>query len=144
MKKIKLYLSAVITAGLMLFTACEKDAVDPLSGKYPAPENYALATLLSQDAEKGATIRIFTLELGSSSQYLSVEFAGNRLNHLLPAGNYTIADQSFALSNKSAGDNEAGVRFWRGANELPAESQKLVRGIPRTVLCGIIYPVYRI
>ena len=137
MKKIKLYFSAVLTAGLMLFTACEKDAIDPLEGKYPVPENYALAGLVSQNAEKGATIRIFTLELGSSSQYLSVEFAGNRLNHLLPAGNYTIADQSVARAgNYIAGHDNGGTYWVTGSSRL-----KLTDGTIAVQVTGDTYTI---
>jgi hypothetical protein len=113
---LKIYMSAVMIAGLLLFTACEQDAIEPLTGKYPVPGNYTLATLLSQDAVKSATTRIFTLELGSSSQHLSVEFAGNRLNHLLPAGNYTIADQSVAKAGNYIAGHDNGGTYWVNGN----------------------------
>ena len=137
MKKIKIYLSAALTAGLMLFTACEKDAIDPLSGAYPAPESYTLATLLSQDAVKGATTRIFTLELGSSSQYLSIDFAGNRLNYLLSPGSYTIADQSVAKAgNYIAGYDNGGTYWVNGSSRL-----KLTDGAIAVQLDGDTYTI---
>jgi hypothetical protein len=109
---IKSYLSAVITAGCLLFTACENDAIDPLSGKYPEPETYSLNAVLSQNAVKGATTRTFTLELGAGSQYLSIEFTGARLNYFLAPGNYTIANRSEAKAgNYVAGDAEGGT-YW--------------------------------
>jgi hypothetical protein len=116
MKKIKQYLSVVIAAGLMLFSACEKDAIDPLTGKYPVPENYTLATLVSQDMAKGATTRTFTLELGSATEYLTVEFVGPRLNYFVPAGNYTIAARNVAKAgNYIAGDANGGTYWTAGS-----------------------------
>ncbi|MDR0694692.1 MAG: hypothetical protein LBF81_05285, partial [Prevotellaceae bacterium] len=105
MKKMKLYLSTAIMAGLMLFTACEEEAIDPLSGKYPAPESYTLSGLVSQDMAKEATTRIFTLKFGSLNEFLNVQFVGPRLSYFLPAGNYTIAARSVARAgNYIAGD----------------------------------------
>ncbi|MDR2802566.1 MAG: hypothetical protein LBB31_05035, partial [Prevotellaceae bacterium] len=109
---LKIYLSAVFAAGLMLFTACEKDTLDPLDGKYPAPENYTLSTLLSQNVVKGVTTRSFTLELGSSDQSLSVEFVGSRLNYFLAPGNYTIANQSVAKAGNYVAGYGSGGTYW--------------------------------
>jgi hypothetical protein len=105
-------LAAAITTGLILLTACENDAIDPLSGKYPEPATYPLSAVLSQNVVKGATIRTFTLELGTGSQYLSIEFTGNRLNYFLAPGNYTIANRSDAKAgNYIAGDADGGT-WW--------------------------------
>ncbi|MDR0581456.1 MAG: hypothetical protein LBG31_00665 [Prevotellaceae bacterium] len=137
MKKIKLYFSAVLTAGLMLFTACEKDAIDPLEGKYPVPENYALAGLVSQNVAKETGARIFTLELGSAGQYLSVEFAGPRANYLLPAGNYTIAARSAARAgNYIAGDGNGGTYWVTGSTKL-----KLIDGTIAVQVTGDTYTI---
>jgi hypothetical protein len=108
MKHIKLYLSAAITAGLMLFSACEEDTIDPLSGTYPVPTDYTLGSILVQDMQKGATTRTFTLELGSSDRYLAINFVGSRLSYFLTPGVYTIAAEATA----KAGNYIAGQTRW--------------------------------
>jgi hypothetical protein len=137
MKKIKLYFSAVITAGLMLFTACEQEAIDPLTGKYPVPENYALSSLLSQDVVKGATIRTFTLEFGDTGQRLSVEFVGSRLSYFLPPNAYTIANRADAKAgNYVAGDAEGGTYWVASGSKL-----KLTDGTIFVTLNGDTYTI---
>ena len=54
-------LGALVTAGCVLLAACENNTLDPLSGKYPEPETYALNAVLLQQASKGETARTFTL-----------------------------------------------------------------------------------
>jgi hypothetical protein len=105
---IKLYFSTVILAGLMLFNACEEDVIDPLSGIYPVPTDCALNDLLSQNAVKGATTRTFTLDLGSSSQHLVVDFVSSRTSYFLIPGVYTIAAEATA----KAGNYVAGQTRW--------------------------------
>jgi hypothetical protein len=133
----KLYFGAVLAAGLMLFTACEQDAIDPLSGKYPAPENYALSTVLTQEVVKGATTRTFTLELGNSNQYLSIDFVGSRLNYVLVSGTYTIADQSVAKAgNYIAGYGDGGTYWVTNGSKL-----KVVDGSISVTLDGDTYAI---
>jgi hypothetical protein len=123
--------------GLMLFTACENDAIEPLSGEYPVPESYTLETVLTQNVVKGATTRTFTLELGNANQHLSIEFVGNRLNYSLTPGNYTIAKQSEAKSgNYVAGYDEGGTYWVAGDNKL-----KLTDGTIFVQLEGDIYTI---
>jgi hypothetical protein len=137
MKKIKLYLSTVLTVGLLLFTACEKEAIDPLTGKYPVPENYTLAALVSQDMVKGATTRTFTLELGNAEQRLSVEFTGNRLNYFLAPNAYTIAKRAEAKAgNYVAGDAEGGTYWVASGSKL-----KLTDGTIFVALNGDTYTI---
>jgi hypothetical protein len=90
------------------FTACEEDALDPLSGTYSAPVDYTLDAVIAQNAVKGATTRTFTLELGSNSQYLSVDFVSSRTSYFLVPGAYTIAAQATAKS----GNYVAGQTRW--------------------------------
>ncbi|MDR1198305.1 MAG: hypothetical protein LBK94_04735 [Prevotellaceae bacterium] len=93
---------------MCVFTACEKDALDPLSGTYPAPVDYTLDAVIAQNAVKGANTRTFTLELGSSSRYLAVDFVVNRLNYFLTPGTYTIAAEAAART----GNYVAGQTRW--------------------------------
>jgi hypothetical protein len=65
---------------------------------------------------KEATTRIFTLKLGSATEYLTVEFVGPRLNYFLPAGNYTIAARNVAKAgNYIAGDANGGTYWTAGS-----------------------------
>jgi hypothetical protein len=130
---IKSCLSAVITAGWILLTACESNAIDPLSGKYPEPENYALNAVLSQNVVKGETTRSFTLELGAGSEYLSIEFVGNRLNYFLAPGSYTIAGRGEA----KAGNYVAGDTYW----VTSGAKLKLINGTIFVELTGETYTI---
>jgi hypothetical protein len=126
----------LLFALVSVFTACEKDPIDSLSGEYPAPENYTL-NLLSQDVQKGATTRTFTLELGNSSQYLAVEFVGSRLNYFLAPGNYTVAEQAAArVGNYVAGYGNGGTYWVTGSSKL-----KLTDGTIAVKLEGGVYTI---
>jgi hypothetical protein len=126
-----------MTAGLMLFAACEKEAIDPLDGKYPAPETCTLSGLVSQDMQKGASTRTFTLELGNSNQYLTVDFVGSRLSYFLAPGNYTIADQSVAKAgNYVAGYGDGGTYWVTAGAKL-----KLIDGTISVTLNGDAYTI---
>jgi hypothetical protein len=115
---LKIHLSAVIAAGLLLFTACEKDAIDDLTGKYPAPESYTLQ-LSSQRVQKQDATRVFTLVLASADASLSVELVGSRTSQLLEAGSYTAAAQGAAKSgNYVAGYGTGGTIWKKGAASL--------------------------
>lgn len=92
---------------MCVFTACEKDAIDPLSGKYPAPEEYTL-NLASQDVQKLETTRVFTLVLTSNDASLSVNFVGNRINYFLTPGVYTVAGQAAAKAGNYVAGYGAG------------------------------------
>jgi hypothetical protein len=115
---LKIYLSAIITAGLLLFAACEKDAIDPLAGKYPVPENYTLQ-LSSQSAQKLEATRVFTLGLTSNDASLSVEFVGSRLDYFLTPGSYTVAARVAAKAgNYVAGYGTGGTIWKKGSSSL--------------------------
>jgi hypothetical protein len=108
----------LLFAVMSIFAACEKEAIDPLSGKYPVPENYTLQ-LSSQDMQKLETTRVFTLELTSNDATLSVAFVGSRLNYFLTPGNYTIANQAAAKAgNYVAGYGTGGTVWKKGSASL--------------------------
>jgi hypothetical protein len=143
MKHIKSYISTILAAGLLLFAACENDAIDPLDGKYPAPETYTLSGLVSQDMAKEATTRIFTLKFGSLNEFLNVQFVGPRLSYFLPAGNYTIAARSVARAgNYIAGDADGGT-YWQGAlsGSTATPALKLTDGTISVALDGDTYTI---
>ena len=109
MKNISKYIMYFVAA-VFVFTACEKDIIEPLSGKYPVPEEYPLTKLIAQKAVKEEGRRLFTLQLATgnlsatynestdsytysgSGQFLSVVFVGN--DYYLKEGNYTFAPNS--------------------------------------------------
>jgi hypothetical protein len=99
---------AYIFAMVLLLVSCDESAIDPLTGKYPAPETYALTNLFSQTVQKqDKGTRIFTLKMttdgvtasynasnllytySGSGKYLSVEFVSK--DYYLAEGSYTIA-----------------------------------------------------
>ncbi|MDR2809937.1 MAG: hypothetical protein LBB84_05185 [Tannerellaceae bacterium] len=135
--RIKSCLSALITAGWILFTACENHVIDPLSGKYPEPEAHQLNAILSQDVEKGATTRSFSLEIGDNNSYLAIEFVGPRLNYFLAPGNYTIANRTEAKAgNYVAGDANGGTYWVTSGAKL-----KLIDGTIFVELTGETYTI---
>ncbi|MDR0961645.1 MAG: hypothetical protein LBM62_03675, partial [Mediterranea sp.] len=103
MRSIIKTLAGIVTA-VFLMTGCESDYIDALDGRYPAPEEYTLTSLVSHDVVKqGGGKRIITVKLsGDASAQLSVDFVTNAYN-LLPAG-YTIA-----TADKAANGNYIGA-----------------------------------
>jgi hypothetical protein len=115
MKKI-LKLCTMTIAVAFMFTSCAEDTIDPLSGKYPAPDDYALNNLLYQDIQKNESTRTVTLAIGSNGlstinnstgNYLYVEFLIPRLDYFLGGAAYTIAHASVAKAGNyiQGGDN---------------------------------------
>jgi len=100
MKHIIKYFCAI--AVVALFTACETDLIDPLSGAYPPPENVALNKVLDKNVQKEETSRTITLALSTSGlndvnngtgSYIFIEFVGVRANYFLAEGIYSIEAQ---------------------------------------------------
>ncbi|MDR0619798.1 MAG: hypothetical protein LBG17_07880 [Bacteroidales bacterium] len=108
----KTYFGAAITAGIMLFTACEKSPIDDMTGKYPPPTDYALTKLFAQQVQKLEGKRIFTLKIATdgvnaayneqtfsytytgTGNYISIDFVGK--GYFLEAGAYNIASNEIA------------------------------------------------
>ena len=109
MKHKNLYLSMVILTGLMLFTSCKKD-VPEQPPENPEPTEYTFIDCELKEVVEGATTRTITLKLGSSSQYLAVDFISSLDNNFLAPGVYTIAEQE----NAKAGNYVAGKTRWVG------------------------------
>lgn len=94
-----------ILAGLFI-SSCTEDAIDELTGKYPAPEVYAFTKLASESSEKQDNKRIFTIDFatdgvtGSNGQYsgsgsvLSVQFVGD--TYYLHAAAFSAAAEASA------------------------------------------------
>ncbi|MDR3286262.1 MAG: hypothetical protein LBT27_02310 [Prevotellaceae bacterium] len=130
---LKLFAGTIVIAVICTFTACENDAIDHMSGKYPVPEDYALSNLLLQNVQKNESSRTVTLIVSTSGltapnagtgSYLTIEFLSPRLNHFLRDGSYTIANQSTArVGNYVEGYNGGGTYWVDVANG--AESKKL-------------------
>jgi hypothetical protein len=100
-----------------MFTSCAEDPIDPLSGKYPVPDDYALNNLLYQDIQKNASTRTVTLAVGSNGlsavdngtgNYLYVEFLVAPLEYFLVGAAYTIAGATEA----KAGNYIEGSSYW--------------------------------
>ena len=130
---------AAIAAGwiLVALAACENNAIDPLSGKYPEPEYCPLKALLSQNAVKGESARTFTLELGEAGQSLSIECIGSRMTYFLAPGTYTPAGRNEAKAgNYVTGDAEGGS-WWT----TPDARRKLADGTLFVALNGETYTI---
>lgn len=130
---------AAIAAGwiLVALAACENNAIDPLSGKYPEPEYCPLKALLSQNAVKGESARTFTLELGEAGQSLSIECIGSRTTYFLAPGTYTPAGRNEAKAgNYVTGDAEGGS-WWT----TPDARRKLAGGTIFVELNGETYTI---
>jgi hypothetical protein len=130
-------LKATAATAWILLAACENNAIDPLSGKYPEPENHALEAVLSLQTGKGESLRTFRLELGGAGQSLSIEFIGNRMNYFLAPGAYTPAGRNEAKAgNYVSGDAEGGT-WWT----TPDARRKLVDGTVFVELDGETYTI---
>ena len=88
MKNIFKILTISIIAGVM-FSACENDVIDPLTGKYPAPVDYSFATIASQNVVKqDGGLRTIALQFTSSDVFFDVDFVVNA--HYLKENTYTF------------------------------------------------------
>uniref|UniRef100_S0DE78 Uncharacterized protein n=1 Tax=termite gut metagenome TaxID=433724 RepID=S0DE78_9ZZZZ len=102
MKNILRTFAAAALATFFL-TGCDNDYIEPLTGKFPVPEEYTLTTLASQTREKQDNgNRIITLSLTSGDASLSVEFVSN-VYYLKPAG-YTVATAATAQNGNYVGE----------------------------------------
>lgn len=148
MKEISKYLiySAIF---VMAFIACEEDALDPLSGKYPAPAENALSDILEKTSLKEGALRVFTLKISNggvtatydpgTSTYsysgtgnlLSVDFVGK--TYFLESGVYTVAPKQTAKAgNFVAGYDEVSEgqkgTFWYTVNNGSETGTKVKGG----------------
>jgi hypothetical protein len=94
------------------FTACQENAIDDLTGKYPPPTDYSLTKLFAQQSQKSGANRIFTLKIATdgvnaafneqtfsytytgTGNYISIDFVGK--NYFLESGAYSIASNETA------------------------------------------------
>lgn len=117
----------LLLAVLVFFTACEENAIEPLSGKYDIPEEYTLTNLVDNSSERqvGGT-RIFTLKLATegvtatydegtetysfsgSGNYFSIDLVGD--DYFLKEGTYTVSNHE----NASVGNYIAGYDMEEG------------------------------
>ena len=131
-------LKAAVATAWILLAACDNNAIDPLSGKYPEPERHALEAVLSMQTEKGESLRTFRLELGEAGRYLSIEFTGNRMNYFLAPGAYTPAGRNEAKAgNYVTADESGGGTWW----VTPEARRKLVDGTIFVELEGETYTI---
>ncbi len=110
MKKYILYIAAGILA-----LSCTKSALEPLSGKYPKPETYALTQLTQGERTKDENGKFhFPLSIASSdgsvlnlvlvadTYYIpGITFSGNTSANA-KAGNYLADESSFSFAGGSA------------------------------------------
>lgn len=97
----KLKYMFLAAASVLALGSCVRDAISPLTGKYPAPEVYEMTKVLSQPSEKVGNTRMFTVELategvtGSEGNWqgtgsvLCVKFIGDK--YFLHDAAYTAA-----------------------------------------------------
>ncbi|GHV21514.1 hypothetical protein FACS189428_2040 [Clostridia bacterium] len=137
MKKI-LVLFTYLLALACILTSCENDVIDPLSGKYPIPENYTLNKVLVQNVQKNEKSRTFTLTLSTdglngitngTGDYLMIEFIGSRNNYFLVAGAYTAAANasSPATGTYIPGQDNASGTYWYSINNGAVANKLKVR-----------------
>ena len=83
----KIMILSILVGGL--FSACENDVIDPLTGKYPIPVDYTFATIASQNVVKqDGGVRAISLQLTSSEASFDIDFVVNA--HYLKENTYTL------------------------------------------------------
>ena len=83
----KILVLSILAGGV--FSACENDVIDSLTGKYPAPVDYKFATIASQNVVKqDGGIRTISLQLTSSDASFDIDFVVNA--HYLKENSYTL------------------------------------------------------
>ncbi len=101
------YMFAVAAAALAI-GSCSEDAVAPLTGMYPAPEEYKMDAVLSQPVVKGDGVRTFTVELategvkGTDGVYSGT---GNVLRMKFVCDKYFLANASYTPATSDAAKN---------------------------------------
>ena len=99
-KTIKSFL--VAAAALFAFTACtEEPALDDLGGKYPAPDNYTMNTLLFEERVQGESVHNFNLIVATEGLTLEGEtYSGNgaALSLKLLDNKSTLTTQSYTAA----------------------------------------------
>jgi len=97
MKKIFAIFTSIFI--LSLFTGCDDNTIDDLTGKYPPPGNYTFTQVVEQSAQKQGNLRIFTIKLADNAgQSISIDFVGNK--YYLEPGNYSVIPLSAAANGK--------------------------------------------
>lgn len=129
MKKI-LKSFAYLFVMLILLASCVESAIDPLTGRYQAPESYTLTNLFSQSMEKqNKGLRTFTLKMATdgvtalfneasstytfngTGNYFSIDFVGKE--YYLTEGTYAIAASASKAGTYLAGnDANSGSYFF--------------------------------
>ncbi|MGN1232977.1 MAG: hypothetical protein ACI4UJ_05955 [Candidatus Cryptobacteroides sp.] len=98
------YRNIILAAAAFLLAGCAKDAIDPIKGLYPKPEDIRMTKLLSSPVEKLDKVRCFTVEIatdgvsGTEGNYtgtgsvLKIKFFGDK--YYLDNATYTSTDAS--------------------------------------------------
>ena len=55
------YRNIILAAAAAVLAGCAKDAIDPMQGLYPKPEDIKMTKLLSSPVEKLEKVRCFTV-----------------------------------------------------------------------------------
>ena len=95
------YRNIILAAAAAVLAGCAKDAIDPMQGLYPKPEDIKMTKLLSSPVEKLEKVRCFTVEIategvnGTDGNYsgtgsvLNIKFYGDK--YYLDNATYTSA-----------------------------------------------------
>ncbi|MDR0940509.1 MAG: hypothetical protein LBN29_14385 [Mediterranea sp.] len=102
--------SFAAAAAIVLLAGCGNDYIDSLDGRYPAPEEYTLTSLVALNVDKqDGGKRLINVQLsGDAGALFNVTFVTNAYN-LLPKG-YTIAGAAQAVN----GNYVAGISTFNG------------------------------
>ena len=85
----------IMVSSLVLAMACDESAIDPLEGKYPAPESIELKTVAEKSETKTESgSHIFSLGLSNGEGTFSAMFTAEK--YFLVPQTYTFADQAGA------------------------------------------------
>ena len=122
-----LYKILAAAAGILAFSSCVEDAIQPLTGKYEKPVVYEMNTLVSQSVEKGEKTRTFTVEVSGNDASACMEFVGDK--YFLADGSYTAATADAAKKGTYIVGND-GTTFTVKGTTLPVETGtiKVVQG----------------
>ena len=126
--QIKYFICAI--AVTLMFTACDKDIIDPLSGKYPPPEEVTLTSVGSKDVVKQENgTRLISLQLNTASASFTVDFVVNTF--FLRENAYTLAPAADARNGNYISAQYAGNHVTAGVIDvkLSDESAYTISGI---------------
>ena len=109
-----LFLSALVAAGML---SCTKENVNPLTGKYPVPEEVKSTSLEDGGITEKEGLNIYAVRSGS----LSLDFAGR--GWYLPAGDYVVSSELKAGTLQPT-SNYGGKSFSKGTISVGKEADQ--------------------